>query len=236
VTPGPSQRTQICTTSCSSSSLLKFAQTGARRVDQHGHIAGCAGSSTSSDGLAGCSPRQRQTPHFTARLSTGMVSHNRDGLVRRRTRFGRRQVVDADVRIYVQEVRAVHTAASDGGMRTAVRLPGMRGACPACPPDRTRLPHHVGRCASGRRKVRIARPGKIARSRMQLLRRPGFQDGETCQGESVPASLTDHASRDPANFPQADPILLNAPSDAAWLLDQTRRNRLKHAQDLRLLR
>jgi hypothetical protein len=41
---------------------------------------------------------------------------------------------------------------------------------------------------------------------MQLLRRPGFQDGETCQGESVSASLTDLASRDPANFPQADPI------------------------------
>ena len=126
-------------------------------------------------------------------------------------RLGRRQVVDADVRIYVQEVRAVHTAASDGGMRAAVRLPGMRRACPPCPPDRTRLPHHVGRNASGQRKVRahhrrIARPGKIARSRMQLLRRPGFQDGETCQGESVSASLTDLASRDPANFPQADPF------------------------------
>jgi hypothetical protein len=96
-------------------------------------------------------------------------------------------------------------------MRAAVRLPGMRRACPPCPPDRTRLPYHVGRRASGRRKVRaphrrIARPGKIARSRMQLLRRPGFQDGETCQGESASASLTDLASRDPANFPQADPI------------------------------
>src|SRR5271170_3150868 len=126
-------------------------------------------------------------------------------------RFGWRQVVDADLRIYVQEVRAVHTAASDGGIRAAVRLPGMPRACPPCPPDRTRLPHHVGRNASGRRKVRahhrrIARPGKIARSRMQLLRRPGFQDGETCQGESVSASLTDLASRAPANFPQADPI------------------------------
>jgi hypothetical protein len=143
---------------------------------------------------------------FTARLSTGIVSHNRDGLVRRRMRLGRRQVVDADVRIYVQEVRAVHTAASDGGMRAAVRLPGMRRACPPCPPDRTRLPHHVGRNASGQRKVRahhrrIARPGKIARSRMQLLRRPDFQDGQTCQGESVSASLTDLASRDPGNFP-----------------------------------
>jgi hypothetical protein len=40
---------------------------------------------------------------------------------------------------------------------------------------------------------------------MQLLRRPGFQDGETCQGESISASLTDLASRDPANFPHADP-------------------------------
>jgi hypothetical protein len=62
---------------------------------------------------------------FTARLSTGIVSHNRDGLVRRRMRLGRRQVVDADVRIYVQEVRAVHTGASDGGMRAAVRQPGI---------------------------------------------------------------------------------------------------------------
>jgi hypothetical protein len=39
-------------------------------------------------------------------------------------------MVDADVRIYVQEVRAVHTAAADGGMRAAVRLPGMRRAAP----------------------------------------------------------------------------------------------------------
>jgi hypothetical protein len=37
---------------------------------------------------------------------------------------------------------------------------------------------------------------------MQLLRRPGFEDGETCQGKSVSASLTDLASRDPANFAQ----------------------------------
>src|SRR6266852_142840 len=122
-------------------------------------------------------------------------------------RFGRRQVVDADVRIYVQEVRAVHTAAGDGGMRAAVRLPEMPRACPPCPPDRTRLPHHVGRSASGRRKVRahhrrIARPAAIlARSWM------GQEgEGETCQGESVSASLTDLASRDPANFPQADPV------------------------------
>ena len=147
---------------------------------------------------------------FTAPPSTGMVSGNRDGLVRRRMRFGRRQVVDADLRIYVQEVRAVHTDAGDGGMRAAVRLPGMRRGCPPCPPHRTRLLHHVGRNASGRRKVRahhrrIARPGKIARSWMQLLRGRGFQDGETCQGEGVSASLTDLASRDPANFPQAGP-------------------------------
>src|SRR5215467_10260417 len=77
---------------------------------------------------------------FTAGLSTGMVSYNRGGLVRRRMRFGRRQVVDADLRIYVQEVRALHTAAANGGMRVAVRLPGMRHARPPCPPDRTRLP------------------------------------------------------------------------------------------------
>jgi hypothetical protein len=131
-----------------------------------------------------------------ARLLTGIVSHNRDGRVRRRMRFGWRQVVDADVRIYVQEVRAVHAAATDGGMRAAVRLPGMQCACPPCPPDRAKLPQHVGRNASGRCKVRahyrrIARPGKTARSRMQLLRRPGYQDGETCQGEGVSASLTD---------------------------------------------
>lgn len=144
---------------------------------------------------------------FTPRLPTGIVSHNHDGLVRRRMRLGRRQVVDADVRIYVQEVRAVHTAASDGGMRAAVRLSGMRRACPPCPPDRTRLPHHVGRIASGQREVRarhrrIARSGKIARSRMQLLRGPGCQDGATCQDESVSASLTDLVS--PANVPPAD--------------------------------
>jgi hypothetical protein len=34
---------------------------------------------------------------FTAGLSTGIVSYNRDGLVRRRMRFGRRQVVDAEL-------------------------------------------------------------------------------------------------------------------------------------------
>jgi hypothetical protein len=101
-------------------------------------------------------------------------------------------------------------------MRAAVRLPGMRRACPSCSLDRTTLPHHVGRRASGWRKVRAhhrrtARPGKIARSRMQLLRRPGFEDGETCQGESVSASLNDLASRAPANFPQADPISRSSP-------------------------
>jgi hypothetical protein len=108
---------------------------------------------------------------FTVRQSTGTVSHYRDGPVRRRMRLGRRQVVDADVRIYVQEVRAVHAAAADGGMRAAVRLPGMPRACPPCPSDRTKLPYRVARSASGRRKVRahhrrIARTGKIARSRM----------------------------------------------------------------------
>jgi hypothetical protein len=34
---------------------------------------------------------------FTARLATGIVCHNRDGLVRRKMRLGQRQVVDADV-------------------------------------------------------------------------------------------------------------------------------------------
>jgi hypothetical protein len=32
------------------------------------------------------------------------------------------------------------------------------------------------------------------------------QEDETGEGESVSAGLTDLASRDPANFPQADPI------------------------------
>jgi len=63
---------------------------------------------------------------FTTELSTGIVSINRDGLVRRQDAFCRTEVVDADVRIYVQEVRAVHTVSSDGGMRPAVRLPEMR--------------------------------------------------------------------------------------------------------------
>jgi hypothetical protein len=43
---------------------------------------------------------------------------------------------------------------------------------------------------------------------MQLLRRPGFQDGETRQGESVSASLTDLASRDPDEFPSSRPDFL----------------------------
>jgi hypothetical protein len=128
---------------------------------------------------------------FTAGLSTGIVFCNRDGLVRRRMCFGRRQVVDADLRIYVQEVRALHTAAANGGMRVAVRVPRMRHACPPCPPDRTRLPHHVGRSAPGRRKVRaqhrrIARPAAIlARScwnDQEVETRP---QAETCPGESV---------------------------------------------------
>jgi len=105
-------------------------------------------------------------------------------------RFGRMQVVNADVRIYVQEVRAVHTVASDGGMRAAVRLPGMRRAFSPCPPDRTRLPHHVGRSASGRCKVR-AHHRRIARPAAILARSWIVQEGETCQGESVSASLTE---------------------------------------------
>src|SRR5262245_19596997 len=137
--------------------------------------------------------------------------------------FGRR--VDADVRIYVQEVRAVHTAASDGGMRAAVGLPGMRRACPPCPPDRTRLPHHVGRSASGRRKVRaqhrrIARPASIL-ARSRWMGQEG--EGETCQGESVSASLTDLASRDPGEFPSHVHVALllspalSCQSSSLWL-------------------
>ena len=101
-------------------------------------------------------------------------------------------MVDADVRIYVQEVRAVHTVATYGGMRAAVRLPGMRRACPPCPPDRTRLPLHVGRIASGRRKVR-AHHRTIRRARAAAIRAPSgiVQEGETCQAESVSASLTE---------------------------------------------
>jgi hypothetical protein len=149
---------------------------------------------------------------FTAGLSAGIVSYNRDGPVRRRMRFGRRQVVDADLRIYVQEVRAVHTASANGGMRLAVRLPGMRHGCPPCPPDRTTLPHHVGRSASGRRKVRaqhrrIARPAAIlARSCWNDQEVETCPEAETCTDESLSARLTDLASRNPANFPQVDPF------------------------------
>jgi len=133
---------------------------------------------------------------FTAGLSTGIVSYNRDGLVA----FWPRQVVDADLRIYVQEVRALHSAAANGRMRVAVRLPGMRHACPPCTPDCTRLPHHVGRSAPGRRKVRaqhrrIARPAAIfARSCWMGEEVETCPEAETCPGESVSASLTDLAS------------------------------------------
>ena len=101
-------------------------------------------------------------------------------------------MVDADVRIYVQEVRAVHTVATDGGMRAAVRLPGMRRAFSPCPPDRTRLPLHVGRIASGRRKVR-AHHRTIRRARAAAIRAPSWivQEAETCQAEGVSASLTE---------------------------------------------
>jgi integrase len=97
----------------------------------------------------------------------------------------------ADLRIYVQEVRALHTAAANGGMRVAVRLPGMRHACPPCPPDGTRLPHDVGRSAPGRRKVRaqhrrIARPAAIfARSCWMVQEVETCPEAETCPGESV---------------------------------------------------
>src|SRR5215475_612623 len=90
---------------------------------------------------------------FTTQLSTGMVSiiatdWSAAGCV------CPDEVVDANVRIYVQEVRAVHTVATDGGMRPAVRLPGMPRAFSPCHPHRARLPHHVARRASAGRKVR----------------------------------------------------------------------------------
>jgi hypothetical protein len=139
---------------------------------------------------------------FTAGLSISIVPYNRGGLVRRSMCLGRRQVVNANVRIYVQEVRAVHTDASDGGMRTAVRVPGMRRACPPCPPDRTKLPYRVGRNASGRRKVR-AYHRRIARTAAILARSCWIdQEVEKCPegpSESFSARLTDLASRDPAN-------------------------------------
>jgi putative FmdB family regulatory protein len=65
----------------------------------------------------------------------------------------------------------------------------------ACPECRARAPRVLLTAPSCLTTSPEARPGKIARSRMQLLRRPGFQDGETCQGESVSAGLTDLASR-----------------------------------------
>jgi hypothetical protein len=154
---------------------------------------------------------------FTAGLSISIVPYNRGGLVRRSMCLGRRQVVDANVRIYVQEVWAVHTAASDGGMRTAVRVPRMRRACPPCPPDRTKLPYRVGRNASGRRKVR-AYHRRIARTAAILARSCWIdQEVETCPespSESFSARLTDLASRDPANFPHADPISVKSMAPA----------------------
>jgi hypothetical protein len=77
-------------------------------------------------------------------------------------------------------------------MRPAVRLPGMRRAFSPCHPDRARLPHHVVRSASGRRKVR-AHHRKIGRARPAAILAPSWivQEGETCQGQSVSASLTE---------------------------------------------
>jgi hypothetical protein len=101
-------------------------------------------------------------------------------------------VVDADVRIYVQEVRAVHTVATDGGMRPAVQLPGVPRAFSPCHADRARLPHHVARRASAGRKVR-AHHRKIRRARTAAIRAPSsiVQEGATCQAENVSASLTE---------------------------------------------
>jgi len=77
-------------------------------------------------------------------------------------------------------------------MRATVRLPGMRRAFSPCPPDRTRLPLHVGRIASGRRKVR-AHHRTIRRTRAAAIRAPSWivQEAETCQAEGVAASLTE---------------------------------------------
>jgi hypothetical protein len=88
----------------------------------------------------------------------------------------------------------------------------MRHACPPCPPDRTKLPHYVGRRASGRRKVRaqhrrIARPAAIlARSCWIDQEVETCPEAETCPDESVSARLTDLASRDPASFPSSRPV------------------------------
>jgi|SRR5580658_6931501 hypothetical protein len=96
-----------------------------------------------------CHPESRAAIGFLANTfqvnrTVLIVRYNCGGPIRRSICLSRRQVVDANVRIYVQEVRAVHTAASDGGMRTAVRVPGMRRACAPCPPNRTKLPYRVG--------------------------------------------------------------------------------------------
>jgi len=134
-------------------------------------------------------------------------------------------VVDANVRIYVQEVRAVHTVATDGGMRPAVRLPGMRRAFSPCHPDRARLPHHVGRSASGRRKVR-AHHRKIGRARPAAILAPSWivQEGETCQGESVSASLTE--SRVASS--------LKHPTGGVWLLCKRDAGRPEQGRGARL--
>jgi hypothetical protein len=138
---------------------------------------------------------------FTAGLSTGILPYHRDGLIRRGMHLGQRQVVDADLRIYVQEVRAVHPAAADGGMRVAVRLPGMRRERAPCPPNCAKLPQHVGRSAPGRRKVR-AQHRRIARGAAILARScwndqevENCPEAETCTGEGVSARLTDLISR-----------------------------------------
>jgi len=100
-------------------------------------------------------------------------------------------VVDADVRIYVQEVRAVHTVATDG----ECELPS---ACPECGARSPRVLLTAPSClsmsdriASGRRKVR-AHHRTIRRARAAALRAPSWivQEAETCQAEGVSASLT----------------------------------------------
>src|SRR5262249_4030128 len=90
--------------------------------------------------------------------------HNRDGLVRRRVRFSRIWAVVADCRIMAEKSGAVTTVGGDGGLRAAVRLPGMRRVFPPCHPDRAWLPHHVGRSASDRPEVREDQR-KIGRAR-----------------------------------------------------------------------
>src|SRR5438309_9038552 len=78
-------------------------------------------------------------------------------------------------------------------MRPAVRLPGMRRAFSPCHPDRARLPHHVGRRSSGRRKVR-AHHRKIRWARTAAIRAPSWivQEGATSpKAKTVSASLTE---------------------------------------------